>query len=91
MVVVCLYQRQEIDETLREMLRTAIRGIAAEHQEALLDLLDDVSPPVVSGAVRLVAELQIVETAPRVATLMSLDMTWRYKKCSCSRSSRRVR
>lgn len=62
---------QEIDETLREMLRTAIRGIAAEHQEALLDLLDDVSPPVVSGAVRLVAELEIVETAPKVATLMS--------------------
>ena len=61
---------QEIDETLREMLRTAIRGIAAEHQDALLDLLDDVSPPVVSGAVRLVAELEIVETAPRVATLM---------------------
>jgi len=62
---------QEIDETLREMLRTAIRGIAAEHQDALLDLLDDVNPPVVSGAVRLVAELKIVETAPRVAMLMS--------------------
>jgi hypothetical protein len=62
---------QEIDETLRETLRAATRGIAAQHQGALLDLLDDVSPPVVSGAVRLVAELEIVETAPRVAMLMS--------------------
>ena len=62
---------REIDATLREKLREAIRGIAAQNQEALVDLLDDVNPLVVAGAVRLVAEMEIADTGPKVAMLMN--------------------
>ena len=55
----------------REKLREAIRGIAAQNQEVLLELLDDGNPLVVAGAVRLVAEMEIAETGPKVAILMT--------------------
>ena len=58
------------DETLTGTLRTAVRGIAENNADALIDLLDQSDPVVAAGAARLVGELGIEAAGPKLASLM---------------------
>ena len=54
---------------LKETLRGAVHGIATENPEAVLALLDNVNPVVISGAARLIGRMGTAEAAPKLAGL----------------------
>ncbi len=61
---------QEEIPGLKDTLRGAVHGIAAENPDAVLALLENVNPVVTAGAVRLIGRMGMAEAAPRLASLM---------------------
>ena len=62
---------QEEIPGLRDTLRGAVHGIAAENPQAVLALLENVNPVVTSGAVRLIGRMGMAEAAPKLVGLMA--------------------
>ena len=62
---------QEEIPVLKNTLRGAVHSIAEENPEAVLALLENASPVVTSGAVRLIGRLGMAEAAPKLAGLMA--------------------
>ena len=55
---------------LKDTLRGAVHGIAKQNPEAVLALLGNVNPVVISGAVRLIGRMGMAEAAAELAGLM---------------------
>jgi hypothetical protein len=56
---------------LREVLRSAVRGIAERNRPAVVRLLSDPDPVIASGAARLAGDIQIAEAGPSLAGLLA--------------------
>ncbi len=56
---------------LREVLRSAVRGIAERNRGAVVRLLTDPDPVIASGAARLAGDIQIAEAGPALAGLLA--------------------
>ena len=60
---------QEEIPGLKDTLRGAVHGIAQENPEAVLALLENANPVVISGVVRLIGRMGMAEAAPKLAAL----------------------
>jgi HEAT repeat protein len=57
-------------DSVRNVLRDAMQGIAAAHREAVVRLLDSPDPRIVLGALRLAGQIKMDEAAGPLAALM---------------------
>jgi hypothetical protein len=58
---------------LREVLRSAVRGIAERNRGAVVRLLSHRDPVIASGAARLAGDIQVAEAGPALAGLLAHD------------------
>ena len=66
-----LHASETIDHSqLRDVLRKAVQGIANQNREALMKLLEDDDSLIVAAAAKLVGDMQVVEGAVKLSTLL---------------------